>query len=699
MKRFVAGAMAGAAALAIGGSAQAATRFAWGASTVIQAGVRSGQSTDLLQIGCQSTTLCAALTGDGAILISTDPAAADPRWTVSRPNVPPATVTTTADAVSCPSAKLCVALDGSGDVITSSDPTAAEPAWTVSRLRGVPLGDEPNEIACPTTSLCAAVSGGTTVYVSTDPAAGARRWRIAHAESEPARRGSGTWGVDCPTAALCVVLRSDGTVLTATDPGAAHATWRASRPIRRSAQRSTLQAMSCPSARLCVLDDNRGDVIVSRDPAARRPTWRTIHLVTGALGSVSCASTTDCVVQENVGSVLTSTDPAGPATTWKLSTPLGTAALVDLTCPATTLCLAADENRPRILTSDGLRQHGPWRVTNLFAAAANWGVSCPSPSLCVAYGGHDIFTSTDPLAAAPHWRITRTGYALSSMTCPSSALCVATWLAGVDTGLETMGLLTSADPAAVGSRWTESGASAPGATDGIAAVSCPSAGLCVRGSGTDLLISTDPRDPAAPWTSTPLATTPINCIGADGTKSDCPSVVLAVSCPSTRLCFATSGAGQLFDSTDPTGGAASWRSFSYDTQSGGDEGTQSLSCPTSALCIGDDSYGGMMLSSVRPTAGPGAWRSVINTSGIGVGGGIDPVCASTTLCVGSDWAGDTFVTTDPTAPRASWSEDDVAGWTAPAGVSCPTPTVCVAVGGNQFAVGRVSPDTGRTGIR
>jgi hypothetical protein len=166
--------------------------------------------------------------------------------------------------------------------------------------------------------------------------------------------------------------------------------------------------------------------------------------------------------------------------------------------------------------------------------------------------------------------------------------------------------------------------------------------------------------------------------------------VLAVSCPSTRLCFATSGAGQLFVSSDPTGGAASWRSFTYDPQSSQDEGAQSLSCPTATLCIGDDSYGAMMLSSVRPAAGPGAWRSVVNTTGIGVGSGVNPVCASTALCIGSDWAGDTFVTTDPSAPRATWTEDDVGGWTAPAGVSCPTATMCVAVGGNQLAVGRVS---------
>jgi hypothetical protein len=139
-RRWRAGAMAMCVtALAICASAQAAARFNWQPSTVIQAGVRSGEASRLLHIGCQSTTLCAALTEDGAILISTDPAAADPRWRVSRPAVPPATVTMTADAVSCPSAKLCVAVDDEGDVLASSDPTAADPAWAASRLPHAPV--------------------------------------------------------------------------------------------------------------------------------------------------------------------------------------------------------------------------------------------------------------------------------------------------------------------------------------------------------------------------------------------------------------------------------------------------------------------------------------------------------------------------------------------------------------------------------
>lgn len=415
---------------------------------------------------------------------------------------------------------------------------------------------------CPTPSLCVASTGSDTIYTSTEPAAGARRRRIARAGSESVARAPGTSAIDCHTAAFCVALRSDGTVLAATDPGAAHATWRASRPITSGMQRNAIQSMSCPSARLCVLDDDRGDVIVSRDPAARRPAWRTIHLVTGALSSVSCASASDCVVQENFASVLTSTDPTGPASTRKLSTPLGTAALIDLTSPATTLCLAADDNRPRVLTSHGVRQHGPWRVTNLFAPSSNWGVSCPSPSLCVAYGGHDVFTSTDPLAAVPHWRITRTPDTLDSMTCPSAALCIAAWTNVPGNGESTSGLLTIGDPAAEASRWT---ASAPARISEITAISCASAELCIWAGGPDLFTSTNPRDAAAPWTSTPLTTGLLDC-GSGGTEGSCLSFVLALSCPSTRLCFATTGAGRLFDSTDPAGGPASWHSFIYDRQ-------------------------------------------------------------------------------------------------------------------------------------
>jgi hypothetical protein len=60
------------------------------------------------------------------------------------------------------------------------------------------------------------------------------------------------------------------------------------------------------------------------------------------------------------------------------------------------------------------------------------------------------------------------------------------------------------------------------------------------------------------------------------------------------------------------------------------------------------------------------------------------LCPSAGLCVGEDVATDMVTTTDPTGPASGWATFTVdTSNHESGGISCPTPSLCVAVGGQD----------------
>ncbi|MDA8275086.1 MAG: hypothetical protein M0029_06860, partial [Actinomycetota bacterium] len=79
----------------------------------------------------------------------------------------------------------------------------------------------------------------------------------------------------------------------------------------------------------------------------------------------------------------------------------------------------------------------------------------------------------------------------------------------------------------------------------------------------------------------------------------------ALACPTTSLCVAGDAGGRVLVTTDPTGGAPSWRAVPVDP--GGS--LTALACPTTSLCVAGDA-GGRVLVTTDPTGGAPSWRAV-----------------------------------------------------------------------------------------
>lgn len=110
-----------------------------------------------------------------------------------------------------------------------------------------------------------------------------------------------------------------------------------------------------------------------------------------------------------------------------------------------------------------------------------------------------------------------------------------------------------------------------------------------------------------------------------------------------------------------------------------------VSCPTLTLCVAVDANGNV-ITSTKPTGGRSAWaRPVKIDTATAAGGGPAGLtgisCPTPTLCVAVDGAptGSVFVSTNPAGGAAAWHAAQVA--TGPlTSVSCASSTLCVAAG-------------------
>jgi WD40-like Beta Propeller Repeat len=226
------------------------------------------------------------------------------------------------------------------------------------------------------------------------------------------------------------------------------------------------------------------------------------------------------------------------------------------------------------------------------------------------------------------------------VVCASASLCVAT---------NTFGEVLSSTSPTQGPWSPGTGASMEQGSAGGG--SCPSVSLCVLVAGGAIFTSTDPA--ADSWTMTPSGST---------------SGLLAVDCPTTSLCVATTGQGQVDVSTDPAGGAASWSLEDVD----GTEAMYGISCPSTSECVAAD-IGGNLVTSTNPTGGPGAWSVRKTTTGLHY-----VSCPSASLCVGTDGYG---VAASDNPISGGWTLTKLTGVMD---LTCPSVSLCVEVGGDSI---------------
>lgn len=241
------------------------------------------------------------------------------------------------------------------------------------------------------------------------------------------------------------------------------------------------------------------------------------------------------------------------------------------------------------------------------------------------------------------------------------------------------GMSSNTDPAAAAPSWSAVGPIDSG--NGLMAVACPSIKLCVAVDNAGRVVtSINPTD-FSQWHAAPV----------DGTQ-----VIEAVSCPSTTFCVAVDHAGNALSSTNPSGGAAAWKKHpSVDSTNE----INAVSCASAALCLATDTAGNI-LSTTTPAADT-AWKAVHVDGGppnystlFGVS------CPSAKLCVAVDDNGDALTSRHPTGAATAWKRAHVDGRWSFLAVSCaPLPLCAAGDQGGNVVVGRLPlPNTKITAV-
>lgn len=302
--------------------------------------------------------------------------------------------------------------------------------------------------------------------------------------------------------------------------------------------------------------------------AAEPFSWTGPELVDQELpAAIACASSSLCVLTDDGGNVVTSTDPAGGASTWT-SGHIDGVVIPSVSCPSSGLCVAIDATDKVLTSSDPAGGASTWQVSGAQLSGINLpSLSCPTTTFCAAVGERDVATSTEPTGGASAWHVstlntTAPYQALTSISCPSSSLCVATEVDG--------NVLTSTDPSEGASAWTsayiDATLNSAHEQTALGDVSCPTTDFCVAQAGVgNIVASTDPTGGASAWHV--VLSNPNLDLGR-------------IACPSSGLCV---GAGFVMNggscaSSTLTEGGSSW-TFAMDCAEPAD-----ISCPSTSFC-------------------------------------------------------------------------------------------------------------------
>jgi hypothetical protein len=327
---------------------------------------------------------------------------------------------------------------------------------------------------------------------------------------------------------------------------------------------------------------------------------------------------------------------------------------------------------PLSWSAPALFDHGPHPVNGLTS------VSCPSASLCVATDEDgNVLTSTNPTGGAGAWSApisVDAGRVIDQISCPSTTLCVAVDGEG--------NAIVTTEPTAGASAWhvakIDPNVTSMRKAQDFATVSCPTTSFCVvMDELSDLITTTEPTGGASKWKIEQ--------------RERLVSTFTALACANESLCVAANdvaeGCNCLLSSTNPSGGWAAWPVVAIDPGPLGF--ISSFSCPSASLCVGTD-VEGRIISSATPGAGPWAFSSPITGGEILTG----MSCASSTLCVAAGY-GRVYVSTKPAGGSGEWTALDIDAENRLAAVTCaPGTTLCVAVDGKGALLATTNPTGG-----
>jgi hypothetical protein len=340
-----------------------------------------------------------------------------------------------------------------------------------------------------------------------------------------------------------------------------------------------------------------GSVLTLAAPAAADTplSWKIVNVDgTNAINSISCPASSLCVAVDNNGNVLTSTNPIGGRSAWSAPVTIDTggldgSSLNAVSCPSISLCVAVDESGRVLTSTKPTGGKSAWSAAVRIDDVGNGDsddladVSCASPSLCVAVDrvGY-VFTSTNPTGGAAAWS---TGTSVGSGNGIRYSVSCPSASAAFCAVVGNSDVWTSIN---AGGSWSEPGTPIDTLHGDLQAVGCSSSSLCVAGeyAGGNIFASTNPTGGASAWTEFHSSENTINGISCRG--SFCAVVGVQGS--------GYSGDSDVFTSSNPTGGASAWSTTSIDN----DE-LLDISCVSSSLCVASDAEGNVVVGfSLQP---------------------------------------------------------------------------------------------------
>jgi hypothetical protein len=255
------------------------------------------------------------------------------------------------------------------------------------------------------------------------------------------------------------------------------------------------------------------------------------------------------------------------------------------------------EGHAAVSTDPAVAGSSSWSQAFAVNAKGLTSVSCPSSALCVAVDGegHAVASTHPAVAGAGSWS---QAFAVagvkgfSSVSCVSSALCVAVGVEGQ--------VAVSTEPAAGAAAW-HARAIDPG--PGLVAVSCFAPGSCVAVDGSgEALASADvaatvgagaPPGSGATWSATAF-----DVFGAP----------TGVSCAASGVCVAVDGAGYAFAADAPAALPPAWPSSPIDTRPFA-QALRGVSCVAEGasgpgLCAAVDAGGRVFTAALPPPPAP-----------------------------------------------------------------------------------------------
>jgi hypothetical protein len=237
----------------------------------------------------------------------------------------------------------------------------------------------------------------------------------------------------------------------------------------------------------------------------------------------------------------------------------------------------------------------------------------------------------------------------------------------------------SVAPAHASSRWTWSRPTTiRGLRDAVNGLACPSSSLCVAVSATDVFWSTHPVRGGSSWQKAPLPPAlDLEALQGQSYVAD------GVTCTSPSFCVISDGAGNVYVSTNPTGGTAAWHESAVDFQTY--EGLEAITCATQTLCAALDISGDAYTTS-NP-AGP--WTIARISSTLQANSySISCAAGGAGLCAAVEFDRRIAVTANPSAAPATWQVAAVSSSTLHS-IACPSISLCVAgADGGRLLVSR-----------